>query len=302
VDADALIERTAAAVAGRYRDLDLGNAAGLLLDTYYDGAPEQLAPLALELRAGEVTADVDRDGYQRELEVPIAEQLRRQLKTAARADPLAGLDVAVTVAIDGQRIAAVWRQEMSLWGSARVPAEPWPLGWNTLLGSDPEVRAGVLPPGAVGASVRDRAGAWHQARTGAGAWLCALPQRAGQDDSPVLYRDIEGNEFTLELDLGRLPGLWPAQAAVTPELTQHGSDLLGYSAGGWHVFIEAHAGREDTTFRPLPGTVLGRPHGFGIEQRNHGWRAVAICGSITVEVQSDGQPPSRLDLEAVPHD
>jgi hypothetical protein len=341
-----------------YRDLDLGQAAGLLLITYYDGEPEQLAPLALELRAGEVTPDVDRDGRQRELgmpdvdrdppvfelcqalnehiehdddgyvvletywlalanrlhellgipvlaceiEMPIAEQLRRQLATPAPADPLAGLDVAVALPIDGQRIAAVWREDLGLWGSARVPAEPWELGWNTGLGSDPEVRAGVLPPGAVGASVRGRAGAWHEARTGGGAWLCALPQRAGQADPPVVYRDVEGNEFALEVDVDGLPGLWPAQAGVAPELTQRGVDVLGYSAGDWQVFVEAHAGIEDATFGPLPGTVLGRPHGFGVERRGGRWRAVAVCGSFTVDVQSDGEPPSRLDLEAVPRD
>jgi hypothetical protein len=183
-----------------------------------------------------------------------------------------------------------------------VPAEPWELAWNTLLGSDPEVRAGWLPPGAVGACVRDRTGAWHKARTGGSTWLCALPQRAGQDDSPVVYRDVEGNEFGLEVDVDRLPGLWPAQAGAAAQLTQHDSDVLGYSAGGWHVFVEALGGFEDTAFRPVPGTVLGRPHGFGIELMDDGWRAVAVCGSFTVDVQGDGEPPARLDLEAVPRD
>lgn len=235
MDVEQLIERTATAVAQGYRDLDLTKAAGLLLDTYYDGAPEQLAPLALELRAGEVTPEVDRDGRQRELgmplvehdpsmfelcqalnehiehdddgyvlleaywlrladrlhallgipvlaceiEIPIAEQLRRQHGTLAQADPLAGLDVLVRLPIDEQRIAAVWRDELSLSGSARAPAQAFELAWNTQLGSDPEVRAGWLPPGAVEACVRDRSGDWHRARTGGNTWLCALPQRAG---------------------------------------------------------------------------------------------------------------------------
>ena len=55
MDAAELIESTAAAVAEGYRALDLADASGLLLDTYYDGAPEQLAPMALELREGKVT-------------------------------------------------------------------------------------------------------------------------------------------------------------------------------------------------------------------------------------------------------
>jgi hypothetical protein len=358
VDADELIERTATAVAERYRDLDLTEAAGLLLSTDYDGAPEQLAPLALELRAGEVTPDVDRDGWQRELgmphvernprvfelcealnqhiehdddgyvvlesywlalanglhallgipvlacgiEIPIAEQLRRQLASPAPADPLAGLDVLVALPIDDQRVAAVWRGELGLQGSARAPADPWELGWNTQLGADPEVRAGWLPPGAVGARVRDRTGVWHQAHTSESVWLCALPQRAGQHDPPVVYRDVEGNDFWLEVEGegDELPSLWPTQAGVAPRLVQRASDVLGYDARGWHVFVERNAGREDTAFRPLPGTVLGRPHGFGIELRHAGWRAVAVCGSFTVEIEGAGEPPARLDLEAVP--
>jgi hypothetical protein len=358
VDADALIARTAAAVAEGYRALELADAAGLLLDTYYDGAPEQLAPLALELRAGEVTPDVERDGYQREvgmpeverdppvfalcealnrrieddddgyvvletywlaladrlhallgipvlaceIEMPIAEQLRRQQGVPTADDPLTGLDVAVALPIDPHRVAAVWREEMDLWGSARVPSEPWPIASNTLLGSDPEVRAGWLPPGAVGACVRDRAGTWHEARTGGGVWLCALPQRAGQDDPPVAYRDVEGSEFGLEVEVDGLPGLWPTQAGVAPRLTQRDGDVVGYSAEGWQVFVEASAGFEDRAFRPLPGTVLGRPHGFGIEVQAHGWRAVAICGSFAVDVEGEGAPPARLDLVAVPRD
>src|ERR1700742_951503 len=70
MDADALIERTAAAVAEGYRGLDLADSAGLLLSTYYDGGPEQLAPLALELRVREVTPAVVCYGYQRELGMP----------------------------------------------------------------------------------------------------------------------------------------------------------------------------------------------------------------------------------------
>jgi hypothetical protein len=85
----------------------------------------------------------------------------------------------------------------------------------------------------------------------------ALPQRAGQDDPPVAYRDVEGNAF----------------------------QLVGF---------------EDTTFRPLPGTVLGRAHGFGPALHDHRWRAVAVCGSFTVEIQGDGEPPARVDLDVAP--
>jgi len=358
VDAAELIESTAAAVAEGYRALDLADASGLLLDTYYDGAPEQLAPMALELREGKVTPDVDRDGYHRELgmpeierdprmselcealnehiardddgyvlvevywlalvarlhrllgipvlvpdiEMPIAEQLRRQFDVPMPVDALSGLDVAVWLPIDDQRVAAVWREPPSIRGSARAPAEPRELGWNTLLGTGPEVRAGWLPPGGVAATVRDRGGVWHEACTGSGVWLCSLPQRAGQDDPPVAYRDVEANEFQLEVEVHGLPGLWPRQAGAPPQPKEQSADMLGYRADGWDVFVEALVGFEDTAFRPLPGTVLGRAHGFGLELHDHRWRAVAVCGSFTVEIQGDGERPARLDLDAVPSD
>jgi hypothetical protein len=358
VDAAELIERTAAAVGDGYRALDLDGAAGLLLDSYYDGEPEQLAPLALELRDGEVTPDVDRDGYQRELgapevhrnppvlalcealnghierdddgyvlvevywlalaarlhqllgipvlvpgiEMPVAEQLQSQLGVPMPGDALSGLDVAVSLPIDGQRVAAVWRDPPTIWGSARAPADPRGIAWNTELGSNPEVRAGWLPPGAVAATVRDRGGVWHEARTGRGVWLCALAQRSGQHDPPVAYRDVEGNAFELEIDVDDLPGLWPQQADAPPQLTEHSADMLTYRAEGWDVFVEKFVGFEDTVFRPLPGTLLGRPHGFGLELLNGHWRAIAVCESFTVDVQGRGEPPARLDLQAAPHD
>jgi hypothetical protein len=68
-------------------------------------------------------------------------------------------------------------------------------------------------------------------------------------------------------------------------------DVLGYEGGGWQVFVEGHGGREDTEFRPLRGTVLGRPHGFGLELQDGGWRAVAVCGSFMVEIQGEASRP-----------
>lgn len=359
MEAAELIERTAAAVADGYRALDIADAAGLLLDSYYDGDAEQLAPMAYELREGEVTPDAGRDGYQRELdapevhrdppvlalcetlsahierdddgyvlvevywlalaahlhrllgipvlvpgiETPVAEQLRTQLHIPMPDDALSGLDVAVSLPIHHQRVAAVWREPPAIWGSARAPADPRSIGWNALLGSDPEVRGGWLPPGAIAATVRDRGGVWHEARTGRGVWLCALPHRSGQHDPPVAYRDVEGNEFELEIDVDGLPGLWPRQADAPPQLTEHSVDMIGYRAAGWDVFIERFVGFEDVAFRPLAGTLLGRPHGFGLELLTAGhWRAVAVSNSFTVDVQGRGEPPARLDLEAAPHD
>jgi hypothetical protein len=227
VGVEDLIERTADAVAGTYDAVDFSDCAGVLLYPYFAGSPEELAPLALELREGEVTPDVDRDGYQEELgmpevpreigqalcdhiaqdedgyvlietfwlalagqlhsrlgipvlvceiEMPIAEQLERQL-AAAPTDPLAHLDVLVTERIDEHQIAAVWRLEESWYvGSARAPADPIEFGINTELGRDPEVRAGWLPPGAASVALQDRTGTWHEGRTAISVWLCVLPQ------------------------------------------------------------------------------------------------------------------------------
>jgi hypothetical protein len=137
-------------------------------------------------------------------------------------------------------------------------------------------------------------------------WLCALPQRAGQDDPPVAYRDVEAHAFQLEVEVevevevDGVPGLWPRQAGAPPQLTEQSAEMLAYRAVGWDVFIEALVGFEDTAFRPLPGTVLGRVHGFGLEVHDHRWRAVGVCGSFTVEIQGDAPPPARLDLDAAP--
>lgn len=322
-----LIERTAAAVAEGYCGLDLRDAAGLLLDIDSGSGPEQLVPVALELRDGEVTPDVDRDGDQRmlgmpdlrrdrsmselcealnerigldergfvlvevywlalaarldsllgipvlvpEVEMPVAEQLRRQRGLPMPGDALAGLEVAVSLPVDDQRIAAVWRIDgSSTRGSARAPEESWPLDWNTELGIDPEVRAGWLPPGAIAAALRDRDGAWHKARTGRGVWLCALPQRAGQHDPPVVYRNIEGHQFEREIVVDALPGLWPRQAGTRPQCMEQTAEHLQYSAGGWDVFVDALDDSENTDFSPLAGTVLGRPHGLGLAWRRSG--------------------------------
>jgi hypothetical protein len=104
----------------------------------------------------------------------------------------------------------------------------------------------------------------------------------------------------VEVDVDGLPELWPVQAGATPQLTQSDTDALGYSGGGWQVFVERSSGREDMEFSPLPGTVLGHPHGFGLARRSADWRAIAVCGSFTVDISGVGEPPVRLDLEEVP--
>jgi hypothetical protein len=169
------------------------------------------------------------------------------------------------------------------------------------VGRDPEVRAGWFPPGAVAALLQDRAGAWHEARAGDRAWLCVLPQRSGQGDPPIVYRDVEDIAFDRVVDAEGLPALWPKQAPARGRLHQTGDGILGYRADDWYLWVEDHAGFElDTVFRPIPGTILGNPHGFGLENLRDGrWRAVAVCASFTIDIQAGGDPPERLDLVAI---
>jgi hypothetical protein len=56
----------------------------------------------------------------------------------------------------------------------------------------------------------------------------------------------------------------------------------------------------NSLFRPIPGTILGVCHGFGLEDLGaDNWRAVAVCASFTVSVQGLGNPPQRLELVAL---
>ncbi|MBE2320552.1 hypothetical protein DVA67_031610 [Solirubrobacter sp. CPCC 204708] len=234
-------------------------------------------------------------------EMPIAEQLERQRGRTQPADPLAGLDVFLTWPIDEHRIAAVWRSDWGHQASARAPLEPIEIGFNTEIGRNPEVRAGWLPPGAVGAQLRDRAGVWHEARADHQVWLCVLPQRAGQRDPAIRYLELGGAIFQRLEHPDALPALWPAQAPGPPELSQSTDGVLAYTAEDWYVVTQSHTGIEThAAFRPLTGTILGQPYAFGLENTDDGrWRAVAVCASFTVDVEAGGRPPERLDLVAI---
>jgi hypothetical protein len=234
----------------------------------------------------------------------VAEQLRRQRGAAAPPDPLAGRDVLVSLRVDEHRDAAIYRNEWDVTGTARAPGgEEHHVAWCTDLGGDPHVAAGRLPPGAVAARVRDRSGAWHEPVAGGGYWLCVLPQRAGQREPPVEYRDAEGAWFALAVEAGdELPALWPAQATATPRLHSYGGREGGpiethtYGGGDWEVAVSRHAG-DDQGGRSLPGSILGHPHAFGVTVAGREWTAVAACGAFWVEVTGTGEPPPRLDLD-----
>jgi hypothetical protein len=99
-----------------------------------------------------------------------------------------------------------------------------------------------------------------------------LPQRAGQADPPVIYKDVEGTGFELAVEVDGLLGQWPQQAPELGRPSSHGDGVVGFRGGA---------------------------HGFGLELTDEGWRAIAVCGTFTVDVQGVGEPPARLDLDAL---
>jgi hypothetical protein len=134
-----------------------------------------------------------------DIEMSAAEQLRRQTDASNPEDELAGMDVLVHVRVDSQQVAAVvMRSGEWMYGFARVghPDEATPVGPEaTELATNPQILAGMLPRGAAGVRVQDRAGTWHPAAVGRGAWLSVLPQRSGQSEPPYVYLDAAGHEF-----------------------------------------------------------------------------------------------------------
>ena len=363
-----LLERVAAAVAQHYRDLPLRGAAGILIDTYWDGEAEQLAPDLLALT--EVNEDVAHDGDQENLgapeiwridaelfalcrqlnerfedwqdeafdltdywfalaahlraltglpvlvadvDSPLDEQVRRQTASAPQADPLAGLDVLIRVPIDDHQVAAVvqgrgWRYAFSRVGD---PEAEIPLGTGmSEIGRDPHVVAGLLAHSAAGVVVQDRAGTWHEAAVGGGAWLCVLPQRAGVKPPPISYLGADGRRLRPGIghwatespyeDLLRheaavckgaaVPALWPTQAIEKPVFSgwegprERATGLL-FVAGRWVVSILEGAREPLRGVSDEPGTVDGQPVSFQLVQRREGWVASATTEAFTVVVE-----------------
>jgi hypothetical protein len=83
--------------------------------------------------------------------MPEEEQLARQGGRGAETlDPLAGLDVLVSVRLDEHRVAALWRNDegyIDASGSVGRAEETTSVGRCIQLGADPVVLAGELPPG-----------------------------------------------------------------------------------------------------------------------------------------------------------
>ena len=204
-----------------------------------------------------------------EIEMPIAEQLRRQQPTAPAADAFAGLEVILSSRIDEHRHAGLFARDDMIFGSAHLPdvSDAWLVeGSTTEIGRSPQVLAGGLPRGAVSAEVRDRKGVWHAAITMPGLWLCVLPQRSGQTDPQVRFRDLAGNpppqhddDFSAGVPQedppdavraqaadvvsgARVPALWPRQVSGRPHLyawegEAGAATALGLAGGGHRVWI-----------------------------------------------------------------
>jgi len=118
--------------------------------------------------------------------------------------------------------------------------------------------------------------------------MCAATARRSAR-SPVAYRTTDGHEFRRHFDVDELPALWPRQAGGSPEMVDHSPGQLQLSAAGWNVFVNASDNFTHATFVPLPGSVLGRPHGIGLRRQDWGWNAWAACGSSSVHVHVDGR-------------
>ena len=240
---DPLIDEVVAAVAPGYRELPVEDVAGIVLMRFggdllapfalegsHDAgprakaarrAPSKEAPIA-ELRA-RVEADegllnvyllalatrvhelVGIPVLVMDIEMPLDEQERRQAKLPPAEDPLAGMDVLVSLKIDEHRTAAVTlREGLWMYASARAgdPDQAHSIGPGlTEIGLDPHVVAGMLPRGVAGVRVQDCEGTWHAVVTGRGGWMCVLPQRScGEEQPPFEYQDVSGNAFALDED------------------------------------------------------------------------------------------------------
>jgi hypothetical protein len=207
------------------------------------------------------------------------------------------LDVLVSHRADEHRVAVVYLDREQAWASARYGFEdPEPVGVSLEpglqqpvdLGSDPAILAGALPAGAAGMRLRVGRRPWVEpTAVNRGWWLCVLDQRVVDFVPDIAYFDAEGQEFeiTVPFDGPELPRLQAPGAEV--EVSRYG--LVGAGA------VELLGGGDSW---PIPGSVLGRRHGFELAVHGRHWLALGQCGTFAVIVRATGEPPARLDLEA----
>ena len=143
-------------------------------------------------------------------------QLERQLTPEERAEWAANdrlprdrrgdallerLDVVISMRLDPDRVAAVYRKDGMLYGSAYLTDIRFGrelTGSAQTIGNEPaHVLAGLLPEGAVSAAVQDLFDVWHDAAVGGGAWLCALPHPERGGAPPIIFRDGAGAAVTV---------------------------------------------------------------------------------------------------------
>lgn len=193
--------------------------------------------LASEIRA--VTSlPVLVDGF----EMPDDEQLARQEGATLPDDALEGLDVLVSLQVDELRIAVVYQDATGrVWRSGRHGFEdPEPgLGRWADLGSRPVVLAGAMPLGAATVALRTGAhGGWHEPDVvNRGYWMCALNTKELNRTPEFIYRDAEGEAFTVEVSFSdsELPQLWPVQAPSTGRLRGYSARSNTVTSDTWHV-------------------------------------------------------------------
>lgn len=110
------------------------------------------------------------------------------------------------------------------------------------LGPDTTLAGGLLPPGAVGAVVRDRAGRPHEATCANGAWLVLLPNSVRGERPLVGFLDKTGQLVAV-----------PLPAGVTLEHVSDASEPCPVCrASDWGRVVAAPSGRygEDGAGRP----------------------------------------------------
>jgi len=234
---------------------DGGYEAGLLED--------YLAALALSLHEA-LGVLVVVEGLDESFGAPLREQLRPQMtdeqwaqweaadrlpRNRAPDRLLASLDVVLSIRIDPDRVAAVYRRDGALYADARLSSTRFSTEVTRpvhLVGEDPAVLAGRMPDDAVSVRVQDLYDAWHDGLVGRGAWLCVLPHAARGPLPQVVFGDAAGQPVAPP------PGEEPLGRTFVVELVADpGADAAAY--------LEAERQRERQVLANAASLLLWPP-------------------------------------------
>ena len=231
-----------------------------------------------------------------EVEMPIAEQLARQRGASALSRWRA-----LTCWSRSRLTRIVWRRcgSMRSGGTSRRrehPAASAAVGWAQRQDRPRSGGAGgMVAAGVAAVELQDRECAARGAcgRSGvavrvAAAQRNAIPHRLPRCGRHPVQPPRRGRHApALVAPAGARPAGTRRRRRGLCELGRRGLDRLAMRLDGY----------PDVDLRPLAGSVLGKPHGFGVERVDDGWRAIATCGTFSVEVEGSGEPPPRLDLD-----